>query len=208
MVDNKNRLWYSVPEVVFDMKNVKSMVLIALFAALIGVGAFIKIPIPPVPVTLQTFFTLLAGLLLGAKAGAGAALLYIFIGLVGIPVFTAGGGPSYVFQPTFGYIIGLALGAFISGFIAKRSNKLWMYIVAAIAGMLAVYVIGVPYLYLITKYYMGQETAFVAVLGYGFLSTLPKDIIVSVVTALIAYRVKKSDPNLFAVDKKRCAEKQ
>ena len=77
--------------------STKSLILCSLFAALIAVGAFIKIPIPVVPFTLQVLFTTLAGLLLGPKLGAISVGIYLLIGLIGIPVFTQGGGPSYIF---------------------------------------------------------------------------------------------------------------
>ena len=67
-----------------------------MFAALIAVGAFIRIPIPYVPFTLQLFFTTLAGLLLGPKLGAASSLVYMITGLIGIPIFTEGGGPGYI----------------------------------------------------------------------------------------------------------------
>ena len=66
----------------------RNMVLCALFAALIAIGAFIRIPVPYVPITFQGFFVLLAGFLLGPKYGAASMLIYIAVGLVGIPVFT------------------------------------------------------------------------------------------------------------------------
>ena len=92
------------------MKHMKTkdLVLCAMFVALIAVGAFIKIPVPVVPFTLQFLFTMLAGLLLGPVNGALAVVVYIVLGLIGLPIFTQGGGPGYIFQPSFGYIIGFA----------------------------------------------------------------------------------------------------
>ena len=73
----------------------KNLVLIALFAALVAIGAFIKIPMPLVPITLQFAFCLLAGEVLGVKGGT-AVLIYVIMGLIGLPVFTEGGGFMYV----------------------------------------------------------------------------------------------------------------
>ena len=95
--------------------NTKSLILCSLFAALISVGAFIKIPVPMVPFTLQVLFSTLAGLLLGPRLGVVSVGIYILLGLVGLPIFTNGGGPSYIFQPTFGYLIGFIFGAYIIG---------------------------------------------------------------------------------------------
>ena len=80
--------------------------------ALTAVGAFIKIPLPYIPFTLQTFFVFYSGILLGAKLGMLSQIIYILIGLVGIPVFSNGGGPSYVFQPSFGFLIGFIISTF------------------------------------------------------------------------------------------------
>jgi len=85
--------------------STKDIAQIALFAALTAVGAFIRVPLPIVPFTLQTFFVALSGALLGARRGMLAQLLYVAIGLLGVPIFTKGGGIGYVFQPSFGYLV-------------------------------------------------------------------------------------------------------
>lgn len=82
--------------------NTKNLILCALFTALIVVGAFIRIPIPVVPFTLQFFFTMLAGLLLGGKLGFTSVATYIAMGLLGLPVFVEGGGLAYLLKPSFG----------------------------------------------------------------------------------------------------------
>lgn len=106
------------------------MMLTALFAALTAVGAFIKIPFYPVPLTLQTFFTMLAAMVLPPHWAAASQLLYLAVGLIGMPVFANGGGLAYVVQPTFGYLVLLPMLAF---FLAKtqksvRSNLLVLFI--------------------------------------------------------------------------------
>ena len=98
----------------------KDMCLYALFAVLIGVGAFIKLPISIVPVTLQTLFVILAALILKEKA-VYSVLLYIGIGLLGIPVFASGGGISYVLVPSFGYLIGMLYFALLQYFYYGQS---------------------------------------------------------------------------------------
>ena len=74
------------------MNRTKNLMYCSLFTALIAVGAFIKIPIPFVPFTLQFLFTTLAGLLLGSKMGAVSVIAYMVLGLVGLPIFSEGGG--------------------------------------------------------------------------------------------------------------------
>lgn len=100
--------------------DVRMMVRAALFAALTAVGAFIRIPIGDLSVTLQVMFSLMAGLILKEKWGSISQIMYILCGLVGIPVFTGGGGPQYVLQPSFGFIMGLVLLAYISWKICKK----------------------------------------------------------------------------------------
>ena len=95
--------------------SVQKMILCSLFAALIAVGAFIKIPVPVVPFTLQFLFTTLAGMFLGARNGAASVILYLILGLAGLPIFAQGGGPGYVLVPSFGYLIGFAAGTWITG---------------------------------------------------------------------------------------------
>lgn len=93
-----------------DRRSVKDLAYGGLFTALIAAGAFLKITIPvqPVPMhfTLQFFFVLLAGLLLGSKGALFSVCTYLAVGLLGIPVFASGGGLSYLLKPTFGFLMG------------------------------------------------------------------------------------------------------
>ena len=98
----------------------RNMILAALFAALTAIGAFLQIPTGTVPITLQFLFTALAGLLLGWKWGAVSQLLYVGIGLLGLPVFTQGGGIGYVLQPSFGFLLGLIPAAAVIGALTAR----------------------------------------------------------------------------------------
>ncbi len=168
-----------------------NMVLCAMFAALITVGAFIKIPIPYVPVTLQLFFTTLAGLLLGPKWGAASSLLYMITGLVGIPIFTGGGGIGYIFKPSFGYIIGFVFGSFLTGFISSRGEKQTYLrnLIAALSGVLVVYVFGVIYYYMISNFYLNTGATVKTVFLYCFLLLIPGDIAFSFLAAFLSQRL-------------------
>ena len=94
------------------MSKTKQLVFCSLFTALIAVGAFIKIPVPVVPFTLQYLFTMLAGLILGPRLGTISVAAYMLLGLAGLPIFTEGGGLWYVLKPSFGYIIGFCIGTY------------------------------------------------------------------------------------------------
>ena len=171
--------------------KVRSITFIALFAALTAVGAFIKIPLPYVPITFQIFFCLLAGILLGAKLGMASQIVYLAVGLCGIPVFTYGGGPAYVLNPTFGYLLGLSVCAFVVGKLVERMKKITItkLLGISIIGILIIYAIGVPYLYLIKNLYLDSQTSLWTVLYYGFISTIPGDIIKCYLAALIGSRL-------------------
>lgn len=167
------------------------MILVALFAALIAVGAFIRIPVPLVPFTMQTFFIVLAGMLLGKDLGAASALVYLLIGLAGIPVFTQGGGIGYVLKPSFGYLIGFVAGAFVTGAIARKAGhpSFWRLLIAALLGLIAVYVLGTTYFYFLSNYYLGNQVSVWTAVLYCFLVFVPGDLAKSVVAALIAKRI-------------------
>lgn len=171
-------------------KKTKDLILCALFAALIAVGAFLRIPIPVVPFTLQYLFTMLAGLLLGGKRGATSVLVYIFMGLAGLPVFVEGGGISYLLKPSFGYIIGFAVGAYVTGMIAHRTAHpgYGTLLVANFAGLAIVYLFGMVYYYLMSNFYLGTPIGLWPLFLYCFLLTIPGDIVLCIAGAGIAKR--------------------
>ena len=105
------------------MSKTKTLIYCSLFTALIAVGAFIKIPVPVVPFTLQYLFTMLAGLLLGSRKGTLSVVAYMLLGLAGLPIFSEGGGFWYVLKPSFGYIIGFCLGTYVTGKIAEKIKR-------------------------------------------------------------------------------------
>lgn len=166
----------------------KDLNLIALFAALTAIGAFINIPVPYVPFTLQFLFCALGAILLGSKRGMTAQLLYIIVGLVGIPVFTKGGGPQYIFQPTFGYLIGLIFGAFAIGktIEALKAVNFKTVLISTLLGLSVIYVFGVGYLYLIQNFYLGQTMSLSHAIYTGAILCLGGDITKSIVIALVA----------------------
>lgn len=159
-----------------------------MFAALIAVGAFIKIPVPVVPFTLQFLFTSTAGLLLGGKNGAYAVMIYILLGLSGLPVFANGGGISYVLQPSFGYMPGFALGTFVAGNIAHKvsSPSYRRLLTANFAGLFVVYAIGMMYYALISNFYLGTPIGLWPLFLYCFILAIPGDIVLCIAGAVIA----------------------
>ena len=102
--------------------KLRNLILTALFAALTAIGAFIRIPFAFSSITLQFFFTAMAGVLLGARWGAASQAVYVLLGLVGLPIFTQGGGFSYVLQPTFGFLVGLIPAAWLIGDMSRKKS--------------------------------------------------------------------------------------
>ena len=154
-------------------------------------GAFIKIPVPVVPFTLQYLFTMLAGLLLGGKMGCLAVGIYILLGLIGLPIFAQGGGIGYIFQPSFGYIIGFAVGAFVTGVIANQKNRpsFLRLLAADFAGLLIVYLLGMVYYYLISAFYLGNPIGLWPLFLYCFILAVPGDIILCIMGAFLGERL-------------------
>lgn len=169
----------------------RQMVMCGLFVALIALGAFIKIPLPLVPVTLQVFFTMMAGLLLGPRLGALSVIGYLVLGLAGLPIFTMGGGPSYVLQPTFGYLIGFALGAFVTGKIAYGVERpgFKRLLVANLLGLALVYVCGMVYYFLMSMFYLGNPIGLWPLLVSFCFVSAPGDIALSILAAVLAKRM-------------------
>lgn len=167
------------------------MILCGLFAALCAIGAFIKIPIPIVPFTLQLLFVMLAGLLLGGKYGLISVSVYIFIGLLGLPVFAEGGGLAYILKPSFGYIIGFAVAAYVTGKIANKEAKpsYKRLLAATFIGLFIVYIFGMTYYYLISDFYLGDPIALWPLFLYCFLLAVPGDIVICILSAILGKRL-------------------
>lgn len=176
--------------------NTKRLVSIAVFTALIIVGGLISVPVPftQVQLSFQTVFVIMAGLVLGARDGALAVLIYIAMGLSGLPVFTQGGGPQYVFMPSFGYLIGFPIGASVSGLLCARlkNTTCGKVFLCALCGCVPIYIIGVTYQLLILYYYIGTAwgAAIAGVPAIGVL--LVKDAVLLGFTAALYPSLKRA----------------
>jgi biotin transport system substrate-specific component len=133
------------------MHKLRATLYISLFTALIIVGSYIRIPVGPVPIALASFFVLLSGLLLGWKRAAASVAMYLFLGAIGFPVFTGGGGPAQFIGPTGGYLMGYPPAAIITGVISSGNSNLKLKctirdVLALTAGTAVIYAAGVPWL--------------------------------------------------------------
>ena len=164
----------------------REIILCSLFASLITAGAFIKIPVPLVPFTLQFLFTNMAGLLLGSKLAFISVMIYIVSGLLGLPVFAQGGGISYILQPSFGYLLGFALGAFVTGKISEAFSgniSFKVLLTASFSGLFIVYALGMIYYALMSNFYLGNPVGLWPLFLYCFILAVPGDIVLCFMSA-------------------------
>ncbi len=133
----------------------RDLTYIGLSVALMVAGAAISIPIGPVPISLQSLFALLIGIVLGKRLAPIAMMIYIAAGLIGLPFFSGlKGGPQYIISPTFGFIIAFILAAIIVGWGSESGSNIKSYI-SLIAATIVLYAIGAVYFYLVERFYLG-----------------------------------------------------
>jgi biotin transport system substrate-specific component len=183
--------------------KIKDLCIMAISLAIIIVASKINIQIGPIPLTLQTFSVFIVSLLLGSFKAFIVFLVYIILGLIGIPVFSSGGGIAYIYMPSFGFIIGFLLSAPIIG-IASKSNKFYLKYILSMVGLLIINVCGVSYMYIIFNYYKGVNKDLLNILQIGVLPFIIKDIFTVILSCIIYSRLKviiykeeKEEPKLF-----------
>ncbi|OZU87380.1 BioY family transporter [Virgibacillus indicus] len=147
-----------------------------------------------VPITLQTFFAVLAGLVLGSWLGAYSMFVYMLLGLVGVPIFAQfKGGAAIFLSPTFGFILSFILVAYISGKLIETKRSPPMYITAALTGMAINYAFGTNWMYTAYMFWFDAPEGFTYKLVWAWMMVpLPKDIILSIGAGMFAYRLQKS----------------
>lgn len=154
------------------------------FAALTGLAAQVRVPLPftPVPITLQTFAVLLAGIALGGRAGGLSQALYVAIGLGGVPWFTGGGaGVGHLLGPTGGYLVGFVAAAAAVGYLTDRfagARELPALLgILAVANFVVIYGFGLPWLYVWLSVVGGQPVSLGQLLTMGLLPFIPGDVV-------------------------------
>lgn len=180
--------------------STRVLVSISLFAALIAAFALvppIPVPIIPVPVTLQTLGVMLAGLILGPRAGVLAVILYVVLAILGMPILPGGrGGLAVLAGPTGGFLVGFILSTWVIGMVAKGAGSnashqgilvFGRYFMACVmGGILALYAVGIPWLAVVTGMKLTQ--AAIAVLVF-----IPGDLIKSALASYVAWRLSNLD---------------
>ena len=167
--------------------TIRGMIYASMFGAATAVGAFIIIPFPLVPITLQTLFLNLAAALLGAHLGGLSQIVYILLGIIGLPVFAGGkAGIGVLFGPTGGYLIGFIVAAYLIGKLIEIKEKpgfFWMAL-SMVAGLIVIYFFGVIQLSFVAKFSLAKA------ISVGVLLFLPGDAIKIIAATLIALKVK------------------
>ena len=200
---------------------IKKLTMLALAVSMYIIsGLYIKINIPPVPFSTLTLFTMLTALLIGKYLAPLSMIIYIAMGLSGLPIFAAGmGGPMYVFQPSFGYLIGFVLSSFLVGWlgekvkdetlirnqelenVTKKSKRLAIRLKHSsiakrlgicLLGLLVVYITGVVYFVLMQTFYFGNGVDMSKVIVSFVLIFIPSDTMWCILASVIAGKILKA----------------
>jgi biotin transport system substrate-specific component len=169
--------------------RLRRLIYASMFGALTAIGAYIIIPLPPVPITLQTLFLNLAAALLGGPLAALSQIVYILLGIIGLPVFAGGkSGLGVLLGPTGGYLAGFVIAAYVVGRLVKlkRNPGFLMTFTAMMAGMLVIYVCGVFQLSLVAK------LTFAKAVTVGVTPFLAGDVLKVVLAALISEKLRNT----------------
>jgi biotin transport system substrate-specific component len=172
------------------------MIYVSMFGALTAAGAYMAIPLPVVPMTLQTLFLYLAAALLGGPLGALSQIIYLFLGFIGLPVFAGGkAGIGILLGPTGGYLIGFVIAAYVIGRMVslyKKPGFLWIALSMAI-GLIIIYLLGLAQLSFVA--HLSLKKSLLAGTGGGLflLGDAVKIIVAAVVTLKLRERIRIKD---------------
>jgi biotin transport system substrate-specific component len=171
------------------------MIFSSFFAALMVVGAYIRVPVGPVPIVLSSMFVLLAGLVLGPGWGTASVAVYLLLGFIGLPVFSSGGGPAYFAGPTGGYLVGYLAAAALAGALSRIGHQRTAKDTAAlVTGTVVIYAAGVPWLKL------SAEMSWSAALSAGLAPFLVGDALKVAASLGIAAGIRRAAPALMRAE--------
>lgn len=182
------------------------LALCGLFICLMAIGANIAVWFPmlvipiggaTVPLSLQTFFAVICGFILGKKRGSVAMTAYLLIGSAGIPIFSKMlGGPMVLIYPTGGFIISFIAVSYVTGWMAERNktHTIRPYIFAAFIGVIVNYMIGVTYMYVMMNTWMNIEISY-SLAWSGMIPFFLKDGALSMLAAMFTVRLHRRLPS-------------
>ncbi|MBN2126753.1 MAG: biotin transporter BioY [Deltaproteobacteria bacterium] len=163
------------------------MIHASMFGAATAAGAYMVIPLPPVPITLQTLLTGLSGALLGGRLGALSQVVYVLLGIIGLPVFAGGkAGLGVLFGPTGGYLLGFIAAGYLTGRLVESREKpgfLWVAL-SILAGFGLIYLLGIAQLSLVAGLSLTKA------LSLGMIPFLVGDLLKVIAAALITLWIR------------------
>jgi len=166
---------------------------IGMFTALTAIGAFISIPVGPVPITLQSLFVLLSGIILGSRKAMLSQVAYVLLGLFGLPIFAGfTGGLQTMLKPSFGFLLGFILAAYIAGKITEyEKTSIKNITLAVFAATLVMYAVGLPYMYYVLNFILTKEFNIMQVLNMGMFMFIPGDTLKAVIAVFVGKKLKE-----------------
>jgi biotin transport system substrate-specific component len=178
-------------------RGIIALIGVTFFILATALGAYVRMPVngTPVPITLQTFFVLLSGAVLGRKLGSFSQFGYLVLGVSGLPIFQgAGFGMPYLLGPTTGYLIGFIFASFIVGqLLSSRTAGIVRIAASFITGSIVIYISGAAWLVLVYK--MNFMNAVFA----GILPFIPGDIAKVFIASVIYYRISQRSKSVFSL---------
>ncbi|GEP48457.1 biotin transporter BioY [Microbacterium saccharophilum] len=157
-------------------------------AAVVALLAQVSIPLWPVPITGQTLGVVVVGAALGARRGAAALITYLLAGLAGLPVFADfTGSLAAVAKPSFGFVIGFIVSAFVAGWFAERAwdRRPALAFLGFAAASAVPFLFGIPYMALILNVVLGLDYSFIGILDAGLFPFLVGGIVKAALAALL-----------------------
>jgi len=161
-----------------------------MIVALMAVSAFIRIPLPTVPITFQPLIVMLVPMVFGASVSFIGMFLYLLLGLIGLPIFAHGGGIAYVLNPTFGYLLGFVISSVVIGYISDKTENIKGFISGGLLGLIIIYFLGVCYLFININYVQGKPMSMMTALKIGFFIPIWLDLVKLVIAAFIAGKLR------------------
>ena len=166
--------------------TIQQIAMIAVMTAVTCVLAPLSVPIGPVPISLTNLVIYFSLFILGTKKGTISYLIYLLLGLVGLPVFSGfTGGPAKLAGPTGGYIIGFIVMAVIAGLVIDNCHKPLIQLVGMIAGTIVCYLFGTVWFCIVA------DSTFKAALGICVIPFIPADLIKMIIAMIIGPMIKK-----------------
>ena len=179
--------------------SVRELVFCGVFTAVLCVLAPLSVPVGPVPISLATFAVMLAGTILGKKLGVISVLIYLLLGMVGLPVFAGWtAGAAKLAGPTGGYLVGYLPLAFICGFAkitGQKGRALLSMALCMILGTAVLYALGTVWFCVVT----GSDT--MRALGLCVIPFLPGDLLKIAAVMAIAPQVRKAVDSALAAER-------